>query len=142
MKSELNIGISYILIYILVFIIFIIIIINIFIETTYPTLQNINPKEKLLIQNLEDLRSYLNIPYLLIIFYLVFNVKLNFGIKILLLLSLISTALHYLVDERYIYKLVNKKYINKNFINFLDIKVDFALDIIILIMYIYVMYNF
>jgi hypothetical protein len=141
MKSELNLESTYILIYILASIIFIKTIINFFIENTYPTLQNLKTKDKLLIRNLEDIKTYLDIPYLIIIFYLVFNIKLNIGIKLLFLFSLISTALNYLVDKRYIYKFINKKYINENIINFLDIKVDYALDIIILIMYLYVMYN-
>ena len=142
MKSELNIGISYFLIYILTSIIFIKTIINFFIENTYPILQNIKPKDKVLIHNLEAIKSYLDIPYLIIIFYLVFNKKLNIGIKLLFLFSLTSTALNYLVDKRYIYMFINKKYLNENIINFLDIKVDYALDIIILIMYLYVIYNF
>jgi hypothetical protein len=142
MKSELNLQTTYILIYILTSIIFIKIIMNFFIENTYPTLQNIKPNDKFLLLNLEDIKNYLNIPYLIIIFYLIFNTKLSFGLKLLILLSLISTALNYLVDKRYIYKFINKKYINKNIINFLDNKLDYALDIIILIMYLYVMYNF
>ena len=142
MKTELNIEFAYILIYILASIIFIKTIINIFIENTYPTLQNIKPKDKLLLQNLEDIKYYLNIPYIIIIFYLVFNKKLNFGIKLLFLFSLLSISLNYLVDNRNIYKFIDKKYINENVIKFFDIKVDYTLDLIILIMYIYVMYNF
>ena len=142
MKTEFNILNSYILIYILASIIFIKTIINIFIENTYPTLQNIKPKDKLLLQNLEDIKYYLNIPYIIIIFYLVFNKKLNFGIKLLFLFSLLSISLNYLVDNRNIYKFIDKKYINENVIKFFDIKVDYTLDLIILIMYIYVMYNF
>jgi hypothetical protein len=142
MKIELNVLTPYILIYIIVGIIFIKTIINFFIENTYPILQNVSPKDKNLIQNLEYIKSYLDIPYIVIMFYLVFNVKLNLGIKILFLLSFLSTALKYLLDNRYIYKIIDKKYLNENVINFLDIKVDYTLDIIILLMYLYVLYNF
>ena len=141
MKTEFNILNSYILIYILASIIFIKLIINFSIENTYPILQNIKPKDKLLIKNLVDIKYYLTIPYIIIIFYLVFTKKLNFGLKLLFLFSLLSTALNYLVDKRNIYKFIDKKYINENIINFLDIKVDYTLDLILLIMYLYVMYN-
>jgi len=142
MKTELNIEFAYILIYILASIIFIKTIINLFIENTYPTLQNIKPKDKLLVENLENIKYYLNFPYIIIIFYLVFNIKLNFGIKLLFTFSLISIFLSYLVDKRNIYKFIDKKYINKDVITFLDIKGDYTVDLIILIMYIYVIYNF
>ena len=141
MKTEFNIENSYILIYILASIIFIKLIINFSIENTYPILQNIKPKDKLLIKNLVDIKYYLTIPYIIIIFYLVFTKKLNFGLKLLFLFSLLSTALNYLVDKRNIYKFIDKKYINENIINFLDIEVDYTLDLILLMMYLYVMYN-
>jgi hypothetical protein len=142
MKIELNILAPYILIYIIVGIIFIKTIINFFIENKYPILQNISPKDKILIQNLQYIKSYLDIPYIVIIFYLLFNIKLNLGIKLLLLFSFLSTVLHFLLDNRYNYKFIDKKYLNENIIDFLDIKVDYTLDIIILLLYLYVLYNF
>ena len=142
MKTESGLEASYILIYLVVSIIFIKIIINFSIEYTYPTLQNINPKDKQLVDNLENIRLYLDIPYLIIIFYLLFNKKINIGIKLLFLFSFLSIFLNYLVDKRYIYKLIDKKYINENIIIFLDTKVDYALNVIILLMYLYVMYRF
>jgi hypothetical protein len=142
MKIELNILTPYILIYIIVGIIFIKTIINFFIEYTYPILQNVSPNDKNLIQNMEYITFYLDIPYIVIMFYLVFNIKLNLGIKILFLFSFLSTALKYFLNNKYIYKFIDKKYLNENIINFLDVKVDYTLDIIILLMYLYVLYNF
>lgn len=138
MKLEFNYLSTYFLIYILATIIFI----KTIIEIISPTENSKKKNNNYLINNFELIKSILNIPLILIIFYLCIKYKLNNGLKILFLLSLLSILINYLFERKYIYKFVDKKYLNQNLINFIDIRLDLTVDVVILLIYFYVLIKY
>ena len=138
MKLELNYLSTYFLIYILATIIFI----KTIIEIISPTENTKKQSKNYLINNFELIKSILNVPLILIIFYLFIYYKLNNGLKLLFLLSLLSILINYLFERKYIYKFIDKKYLNQNLINFIDIRLDLTLDVVILLIYFYVLIKY
>jgi len=142
MKAKGSLNFLYIFILVLIFIVFIRTIIDLTVEYKYPTMDNVNKKDENLVSNLVFLKHILDVPYGLIIIYLLFNVTLNAKLYFVISLSILSILIDYLFDKRYIYNLVNKKYLNESVIKFIDIYLQSTLDYVTLAFYLYVLYYF
>jgi hypothetical protein len=132
---------KYILIIFLVIICFIRTIINLFINSVKQTKISLSGIEKKEINDLENLKLYLDIPIIFIIIYLLYTITLTPSVILVLSLIIISLTVDYFTITKNIYTIVNKKYINKNIIKFINKKVKPILDIIVFFIYFFILYK-
>jgi len=142
MKSIADFSTIYILILLLTIIVFLRTIIDLLVENLYPTMFNIKKVDEGLVSNLVLLKHILDVPYGLIVIYVLFNVKLSFTLYFVIALSILSITFDYLFDKRYIYDIIDKKYLNQSVVDFMDIYGQSYLDYITLVFYIYTIYKF
>jgi len=142
MKSIADFSTIYILILLLTIIVFLRTIIDLLVENLYPTMFNIKKVDEGLVSNLVLLKHILDVPYGLIVIYVLFNVKLSFTLYFVIALSILSITFDYLFDKRYIYDIIDKKYLNQSVVDFMDIYGQSYLDYITLAFYIYTIYKF
>jgi hypothetical protein len=141
MKSIADFSTIYILLFILTLIVFLRAVTDLIVESQYPTMFNVKKADEGLVSNLVLLKHILDVPYGIIVIYLLFNAKLNFFLYLVIALSILSLITDYLFDKRYINSLIDKKYLNQKVVDFIDIHGQSYLDYITLAVYLYILYT-
>lgn len=125
---------KYILIIFLVIICFVRTIINLFIISVKQSEISLSGTKKNQIISLEYLKLCLDIPIILIIIYLLYSITLTPSVILVLSLIIISLTIDYIT-------IVNKKYLNKNIIKFINKNVKPIVDIIVFFTYFLILYK-
>jgi hypothetical protein len=108
------------------------------VEYYLPTYKNLDKKSNKL-QTLVKIRNFNSTVNIIFTLYIIFFLKTNIYIVILMLLSLISSIRYFLIDYRYIYYIINKTpEIEKN-IDYFDRYGDTVFNYVFLAYTVYVM---
>jgi hypothetical protein len=108
------------------------------IEVKLPTYENLD-KVSLMWKNLVYIRDINAFAALLLIMYLVVTVKFNFFMYFILLILFLNNVIYFLIDRRLINKILNKKDLNNDLIQMIDIYADKFDNLVIALFCIYVM---
>jgi hypothetical protein len=141
MKSIADFSTVYILVFILTLIVFIRAVIDFLVEYKYPNTFNVKKVDESLVSNLVFLKHSLDVPYGLIVLYLIFNVKLNSFIYLVIVFSVMSIVSDYLFDHKNIYYFIDKKNLNQQIVKFIDEYRKIYLDLITFLVSLYVLYK-
>jgi hypothetical protein len=108
------------------------------IEIKLPTYENLD-KVSVFWKNLVYIRDINAFAVLLLIMYLVVTVKFNFFMNFILLILFLNNVIYFLIDRRLINKILNKKDLNNELIQLIDIYADKFDNLVIALFCIYVM---
>jgi hypothetical protein len=126
MKNE---GVYDILILFVIFI-FIKKLVSIAVEIKLPTYDDLFEASDFW-KNLVKLRTFFEIITFISSFYFLFNYNFNFFIRTIFLIIAIHSILYFVIDERFIYSLINKTEENKKVVYILDTYGDSIENLII-----------
>jgi hypothetical protein len=126
MKNE---GVYDILILFVIFI-FIKKLVSIAVEIKLPTYDDLFEAPDFW-KNLVKLRTFFEIITFISSFYFLFNYNFNFFIRTIFLIIAIHSILYFVIDERFIYSLINKTEENKKVVYILDTYGDSIENLII-----------
>lgn len=116
----------------ILFVIFIFIkkLVSIAVEIKLPTYDDLT-NSSIFWKNLVKLRTFFEIITFISSFYFVFNYNFNFFIRTIFLIIAIHSILYFVIDERFIYSLINETEENKRVVYILDIYGDSIENLII-----------
>ena len=105
-------------------------IIDLVVEAKFPTFEDIQ-KSSPFWQNLVKLESFLEIVSSIFVIYFLMFFNLNHFIKIIFIIILLHSIKFFLIEERYIFLFVDDSNNNKKIIDFIDVYMDGASNVII-----------
>jgi hypothetical protein len=116
----------------IIFVIFIFIkkLVSIAVEIKLPTYDDLFEAPDFW-KNLVKLRTFFEIITFISSFYFLFNYNFNFFIRTIFLIIAIHSILYFVIDERFIYSLINKTEENKKVVYILDTYGDSIENLII-----------
>jgi hypothetical protein len=116
-------------------------IIDVIMEIKYPTYESLSNAPKFW-KFLDNVRLFLNLIDIIFIVYILYSIKLNIYLYVVFVLLLITNIFYFLVDERYLYAIIDKKNINMNTITWLDGFLGPIYNILALVYIIYILIQF
>ena len=119
----------YMLIFFVIFI-FIKKIVDLVVEAKFPTYNDVK-KSSSFWQNLVNLDSFLQIVSAIFVIYFLMFFNLNYFIKIIFIIILLQSIKYFLVEDRYIFLLIDDNNNNQKIIDLVDIYTDGASNLII-----------
>jgi hypothetical protein len=119
----------YMLIFFIVFLFFKKII-DLVVEAKFPTFEGVKNSSSFW-QNLVKLESVLEIVSSIFVIYFLMFFNLNHFIKIIFIIILLHSIKYFLIEERYVFLFVDDSNNNKKIIDFIDIYLDGASNVII-----------
>jgi hypothetical protein len=119
----------YMLIFFIVFLFFKKII-DLVVEAKFPTFEGVKNSSSFW-QNLVKLENVLEIVSSIFVIYFLMFFNLNHFIKIIFIIILLHSIKYFLIEERYVFLFVDDSNNNKKIIDFIDIYLDGASNVII-----------
>jgi hypothetical protein len=105
-------------------------IIDLVVEAKFPTYEGVKNSSSFW-QNLVKLESVLEIVSSIFVIYFLMFFNLNHFIKIIFIIILLHSIKYFLIEERYVFLFVDDSNNNKKIIDFIDIYLDGASNVII-----------
>jgi hypothetical protein len=105
-------------------------IIDLVVEAKFPTFEGVKNSSSFW-QNLVKLESVLEIVSSIFVIYFLMFFNLNHFIKIIFIIILLHSIKYFLIEERYVFLFVDDSNNNKKIIDFIDIYLDGASNVII-----------
>jgi hypothetical protein len=104
--------------------------ISLTVEYHFPTFRELNSASGFW-KNVVMLRSFNNVVSIVGASYFLYNYQFETLIRAMLLLTLVKSSAYFIIDERYIYSLVNETEDNKRLIHLFDVYGDPILNVFI-----------
>ncbi len=108
------------------------------VEIKLPTYDNLD-KVSNFWKGLVYIRDINALIALLFITYLIINFRFNFFMYFVFFVLFLNNIIYFLIDRRFIYKIVNKKELNNTIIELIDVYADKFDNLVIVLFCIYVM---
>jgi len=113
---------------------------DLIIEFKYPTYKNLN-EDPLIWKILVRFRQLFSFITLIVCFVFLYTFKLNNYLVIIFILFIINNFVYFFIEERLIYNIIPKKFINHEIIKFIDVHFGFFSNLLLSLYSFYVIIN-